>query len=154
MQDQPICTLAGLYPLPRASHSRFVTSWTIQSCCRINQESPGAGKCTVRELNTQRGRGPLPFTWWPGQGVPRCHSQNCSLNQPKELNRLCLLCSAKSQREKPGLKSGAHDSITACALFPRSPSLTLQGLDIPNFSGHGWSLMTCIFFRCPSSRGS
>lgn len=45
-------------------------------------------------------------------------------SQPKELNRLCLVCSAKSHREKQGSESGAHDSITACALFLGSPSLT------------------------------
>lgn len=155
MQHQPVSTLAGLHPLPRLSKYRFVTPGKTQSCCRINQENLGAGKSSQRVEHPERLCCTHIYLVASGSvGASLPFPKLLPKSQPKEPNRLFLVCSAKSQREKQGSKSGAHDSITSYALFPGHLPSHLQELDIPNFSGQRLSLMTCTFFRCPSSRGS
>lgn len=101
----------------------------IQSCCRINQENPWS-----RKIHCQGAEHPQRLCYThlhlPGgqvRGASLPFPKLLSKSQPEELDRLFLVCSAKSPLEKQGSESGAHDSKAACALFPRSPSLRPAG---------------------------
>lgn len=85
-------------------------------------------------------------TWWPGQGLPHCCSQDCSpRHNQRQKNRLFLLC----RLEKNDSKSGDPNSVMDGALSPRSGSHArcLRCLDMSNFSVQRLSLLTCRFFK-------
>lgn len=95
----------------------------------LTRKTPGAGKYTVRGLNTHRGCDTHTCIHLAARsgGASLPSPKLLSKSQPEELDRLFLVCSAKSPLEKQGSESGAHDSKAACALFPRSPSLRPAG---------------------------